>query len=82
MRRVKEEINEFLNPTARCFKGFAILLFIWGAASLVLSALVPTIILVHNPLTNNNNDINNGVNVIDPLVLVTSSFTSDTTIIG
>jgi len=52
MNRVQKEIQEFYEPTARCFKGFSILLLIWGCASLLISALVPTIILVHNPLPN------------------------------
>jgi hypothetical protein len=76
MRRVKEEFSEFFKPTARCFKGFAILLFIWGVASLLISALVPTIVLVHNPLINQKNqDFGNGGDVIDPLILA-SQFTS------
>ena len=50
MQRAQEELKELFRPTARCFKGFSILLLIWGVASLILCALVPTIILVHNPI--------------------------------
>lgn len=50
MHRVADEVKEFFVPTARCFKGFSILLAIWGCASLLICGLVPSIILVHNPL--------------------------------
>ena len=50
MQRAKEELKELFRPTARCFKGFTILLLIWGVASLLICALVPTIILLHNKL--------------------------------
>ena len=50
MQRVADEVKEFFVPTARCFKGFSILLAIWGCASLLICGLVPSIILVHNPL--------------------------------
>jgi len=46
-----DEAKELLRPSARCFKGFSILLTIWGIASLLICGIVPTIILVHNPLT-------------------------------
>jgi hypothetical protein len=79
MQKISEELREFfLEPTARCFKGFSILLMIWGCASLLICALVPTIIKVHNPLPNSkytdfggdNGNGNNG-GAIDPL---TTSF--------
>jgi len=50
MQRIQKELKEFADPTARCFKGFSILLAIWGFASLLLCALVPAIIFVHNPV--------------------------------
>ena len=51
MQRAQEELKELFRPTAKCFKGFTILMLIWGLASLLICALVPTIILVHNPIT-------------------------------
>eukprot|EP00347_Sterkiella_histriomuscorum_P006950 403350818 len=45
--RVRSEFQELKKPTARCFKGFAILLFIWGTASLLICGLVPAIIIAH-----------------------------------
>ena len=50
MQRIQKELKEFADPTARCFKGFSILLAIWGFASLLLCGLVPAIIFVHNPV--------------------------------
>lgn len=50
MQRFSDEVKEFFVPTARCFKGFSILLLIWGCASLLICGLVPTIIKVHNPV--------------------------------
>jgi hypothetical protein len=50
MQRIQKELKEFADPTARCFKGFSILLAIWGFASLLLCGLVPSIIFVHNPV--------------------------------
>jgi hypothetical protein len=50
MQRLADEVKEFFVPTARCFKGFSIMLAIWGCASLLICGLVPSIILVHNPL--------------------------------
>jgi len=50
MQKFQDEVKELFRPTTRCFKGFSILLTIWGIASLLICGIVPTIILVHNPL--------------------------------
>ena len=47
MQKLSEEWEELKKPTAKCFKGFAILLTIWGIATLLICALVPTIIFTH-----------------------------------
>ena len=75
MQRVQEEFKEFFKPTARCFKGFTILLAIWGLASLAICGLVPTIIKVHNPLPNSqkNSEFGGGSGGdvhIDPLLVM------------
>ena len=66
MEVLKREIKELFIPTARCFKGMAILFFIWGAASLLICALVPTIIFnsleMYPPtpaIQNDNQKLNN-----------------------
>ena len=71
MHRVQEELKELFVPTARCFKGFSILLLIWGVASLLICGLVPTIIKVHNPLPATNNGENGDLGIegnIEPLL--------------
>lgn len=77
MQKFKEEVADFFVPTARCFKGFSILLVIWGCASLLICALVPTIIKVHNPLPNSmNTDFggkNNTGGNIEPLAAAFAS---------
>lgn len=72
MQRVQDELKEFFDPTARCFKGFSILLAIWGIASLLICGLVPTIILVHNPLPTQYTYLNTTSN-IQPVVSMSSS---------
>lgn len=47
MQRAREHWTELKKPTARCYKGFAILFAIWGIASLLICALVPAIIFAH-----------------------------------
>ncbi len=63
--------KELFRPTARCFKGFTVLLTIWGVASLLICGLVPSIILVHNPLPGQTTEYGGGsggqVEYIDPM---------------
>lgn len=47
MQTVRREFDELNKPTARCFKGLAILLFIWGFACILIYDIVPTIIFTH-----------------------------------
>lgn len=47
MEVIRREVKELFIPTARCFKGMGILFFIWGIATLLICALVPTIIFSH-----------------------------------
>jgi hypothetical protein len=47
MEVVRRELRELFKPTARCYKGFAILLAIWALGSLLICALVPPIIFAH-----------------------------------
>ena len=44
MEIFKREAKELAKPTARCFKGTAILFAIWGFATLLVCLLVPSII--------------------------------------
>lgn len=47
MEVIKREIKELFIPTARGFKGMAILFFIWAIAAFLICGLVPTIIFTH-----------------------------------
>lgn len=47
MQAFRQELIELKKPTARCFKGISILMGIWAIASLLICALVPTIIFAH-----------------------------------
>jgi hypothetical protein len=76
MQKFQDELKELFRPTTKCFKGFSILLTIWGLASLLICGIVPTIILVHNPLPGQANFIDSGNNgqgeLIDPLIMARS----------
>lgn len=47
MEVIGREAKELFSPTAKCFKGMSILFAIWAVASLLICALVPTIIFIH-----------------------------------
>lgn len=47
METIRREAKEMAKPTARCFKGMAILFAIWGVACLLICGLVPSIVFTH-----------------------------------